>query len=266
MAQLLAYQRAGVLFPSCLHRLQYLFRCSPVRAFCANCFPNASVHSGPSFSPSSASSDRREDTVRTTFLHNFMFEYRPMRALRCYKTLGLYTLDRLHLWLLYALTLPYLARSFASGRLPRVIFTLPEQQLVRCFNIGVLRLDMASRPSDAVHFCTSPGPPFPPPARRLYLPAPLNTLFYFSHSRRSFLEPPPVPLSPAARLQRRPLASRSPPPLPSRCACSFTNTIGLCRITRTTVAAAASCPHLMLPAPASTFTWLHVPLPPPSRY
>ncbi|KAJ7787228.1 hypothetical protein B0H14DRAFT_3505812 [Mycena olivaceomarginata] len=77
------------------------------------------------------------DTVCATFLHNFEFEYRPMRALWCYKTLGI---------------------------------------LVQCFNIGVLRLNFALHPSAVIHFCTPPAP-FPPHAHCLDLPAPLNTYF-----------------------------------------------------------------------------------------
>ncbi|KAJ7736514.1 hypothetical protein B0H14DRAFT_3612676 [Mycena olivaceomarginata] len=71
---------------------------------------------------------------------------------------------------------------------------LPPARRLRCVDNGVLRINEASRPSAAVHFCTPsappfvppappfppPAPPFPPPARRLLptcisLPLLLNT-------------------------------------------------------------------------------------------
>ncbi|KAJ7856749.1 hypothetical protein B0H14DRAFT_3642047 [Mycena olivaceomarginata] len=68
---------------------------------------------------------------------------------------------------------------------------------------------MASRPFAAVHFCTPPAPPFPPPARRLHLPAPLNTLLYFSYS----LHIPSLLLGTASRVA---FTCCSPPASPSR--------------------------------------------------
>ncbi|KAJ7702957.1 hypothetical protein B0H14DRAFT_3903800 [Mycena olivaceomarginata] len=75
------------------------------------------------------------------------------------------------------------------------------------------------------------------------LPAPLNTYFSLTHyiSRRSFLEPLPTPLSPAALLQRRPLASCPPPPLPTRCTYSQT---------QSALVASSAPPSPPLPPPA----------------
>jgi hypothetical protein len=111
---------ASSFLPAASGTFPILYVHSPACTFCANLSLDPSIHSGPSFSPCSTSSNRRQEAVRAASLCNFKFEYHPMRALRCYTTLGIVCTLLNPSLAASALTSPYFACSFASGHLPRV--------------------------------------------------------------------------------------------------------------------------------------------------